>query len=176
MNGPFDRKRVPTSSVSRSEEDEARSSSKHRAALEALFAPKPAAPSAELSPPERPSKKMVAVPSREDPRRAEREKRLAKLLAAEGRAAVTKAAEDFMRAGFELPDEQETLLQLLDHGSDDRVRDALAGLARLLEEEPPQRRTVLEARLRRLEDHADDADVRDRAAALRRRLLSRAGR
>jgi hypothetical protein len=174
MNGPFDRKRVPTS-VSRSEEDDARSSSKHRAALEALFAPKSASPP-EPPPPERPSKKMVAVPSREDPRGPEREKRLAKLLAAEGRAAVTKAAEDFARAGFDFPREQDVLLKLLDHGNDDRVRAALEGLATLLEEESPQRRTVLEARLRRLEDDADEADMRDLASSLRKRLLSRPGR
>ena len=200
MNGPFDRKRVPvpseprssrtaaaspspaartpTTSVSRPEEDEARSSSKYRAALEALFTPKqghaPAPP--EAAQPERPSKKMITVPNREDPRGPEREKRLAKLLAAEGRAAVTKAAEDFAGAGFEFPLEQEVLLKLLDHGKDDRVRAALDGLARLLGEEPPQRRTVLEARLRRLEDDADDADVRDLAGSIRRRLLSRSGR
>jgi hypothetical protein len=193
MNGPFDRKRLPaspeprrdatqpvarppTSSVSRSEEDEARSSSKYRAALEALFTAKQAPAPVEPPAVDRPSKKMITLPTREDPRGPEREKRLAKLLAAEGRAAVTKAAEDFAGAGFDFPQEQEVFLKLLDHGHDERVRAALDGLTRLLGDEAPQRRTVLEARLRRLEDDADDADVRDLAGSLRRRLLARPGR
>ncbi len=89
---------------------------------------------------------------------------------------MTKAAEDFANAGFELPEEQEVMLKLLDHGRDDRVLAALEGLARLLVEEPPQRRPVLEARLRRLEDDADDVDVRDLAGSLRKQLLARPGR
>ncbi len=194
MNGPFDRKRtpstsanaparsshpdrsLPTSSVSRAEDEEARTSSKYRAALEALFAPKTAAAAPAPAPVERPAKKVVSVPNRDDPRAPERTKRLAKLLAAEGRAAVTKATDDLIAAGFELPREQEVMLKLLDHGRDDRVREALETLAALLVDEPPQRRPVLEARLRRLEDSADDADVRALAASLRKQLLSRPGR
>src|SRR5215471_2190499 len=82
-----------TDKVSRPEEDDARASSKHRAALEALFAPKKQ-PEPEPAASDRASVKRIAVPvSREaDPRAAEREKRLAKLLAAEGRAAISKAA------------------------------------------------------------------------------------
>jgi hypothetical protein len=171
-------------SVSRSEEDDARSSSKYRAALEALFAPKPAAALNSLSegqagaavgvaPPEKSAKKMVTLPTRDDPRGPEREKRLAKLLAAEGRAAVTKATEDFVGAGFELPEEQEVALKVLDHAHDARVLTALESLGRLLEAEPPQRRTVLDARLRRLEDDADDAEVRALASTLRKRLSAR---
>jgi hypothetical protein len=202
MSGPFDRKRIPSTSpgtparspsrspsvaigpaarpssgsaVSRSEEDEARSSSKYRAALEALFAPKQ--PQAQPEPlVERSAKKVVTVPSREDPRGPERDKRLAKLLAAEGRAAVTKTAEDFANAGFDFPRAQEVMLKLLDHDRDDRVRGALEALASLLDEEAPQRRAVLDARLRRLESDADDSEVRALAASLRRRILSRTGR
>ena len=194
MNGPFDRKRAPSAqgapparapsdrripipAVSRSEEDEARSSSKYRAALEALFAPKKAADAPPEPPPaERAAKKVVSVPTRDDPRRPERDKRLAKLLAAEGRPAVTKAAEDFAGAGFAFPEEQEVMLKLLDHARDDRVQGALECLGRLLEEEAPQRRAVLDARLRRLEDDADDAEVRALAAALRKKLQARPGR
>jgi hypothetical protein len=194
MNGPFDRKRapspqgpsparapsdrrIPASAVSRSEEDEARSSSKYRAALEALFAPKkPADAPAEPPPVERAPKKVVSVPTRDDPRAPERDKRMAKLLAAEGRPAVTKAAEDFAGAGFTFPEEQEVMLKLLDHAHDERVRSALECLGGLLETEAPQRRAVLDARLRRLEDDADDAEVRALAAALRKKLQPRAGR
>jgi hypothetical protein len=162
--------------VSRSEEEEARTSSKYRAALEALFAPKkPAPPAPEVPPAERSSKKVVSVPTRDDPRAPEREKRLTKLMSAEGRAAVTKAAEDFAGAGFPFPEEQEVMLKLLDHGSEERVREALACLGRLLDEEAPQRRAVLESRLRRLEDSADDAEIRDLAEGLRRRLRGDGG-
>jgi hypothetical protein len=157
--------------VSRSYEDDARSSSKHRAALEALFAPKQAPAPVEPLPPERPSKKMVTVPSREDPRGPERQKRIAKLLAAEGRAEVTHAANRFLSAGFELPDEQEVLLKLLEHADDGCVRSALEALGRLLDREAPQRRAILEARLRRLEDDADDTGIRSLAGALRKRIL-----
>jgi hypothetical protein len=187
MNGrsPFDRKpsgaslererwNPPSSTVnvSRSEEDDARSSSKHRAALEALFAEKsPAAESAEApTPAPEKAKKVVAVVAREDPRGPEREKRLGKLLAAEGRLSVTKAAEDFVNAGFELPEQQEVALKLLDHDREARVVAALECLARLLDAEPPQRRAVLDARLRRLESDADDVDVRSLAESVRRRL------
>jgi hypothetical protein len=144
--------------------------------LEALFAPKQ--PRAVLEPTtvERPTKKVVTVPSREDPRGPERDKRLAKLLSAEGRAAVTKAAEDFANAGFEFPREQEVMLKLLDHDRDERVRGALEALATLLEDEPPQRRAVLDARLKRLEGDADDEEVRALAGSLRKKILARGGR
>jgi hypothetical protein len=119
---------------------------------------------------------VVSVPSREDPRSKEREKRLAKLMSAEGRAAVTRAAEEMAAAGFEFPEEQEVMLKLLDHDKDDRIQAALACLERLLGEEPAQRRAVLDGRLRRLEEHSDDADVRAKAGDLRKKLQGRAGR
>jgi hypothetical protein len=169
-------RRIAVPSVSRSEEEEARASSKYRAALEALFAPKVAAPPVEAQT-DRSSVKMVTVPvAREiDPRQAERDKRLAKLLGAEGRAAVSKAADDFLGAGFTLPAEQDVLLKMLDHTSEDRVRDALEALLGLLENEPPKRRAVLEARVRRLEEDAEEADTRDLATSVRRRVLAVVG-
>jgi hypothetical protein len=153
--------------VSRSEEDDARSSSKYRAALEALFARK-SEPVAEPVP-ER-AAKIVTVPVREDPRREERDKRLAKLMAAEGRAAVTKTCEVYLRAGFALPEEQDVMLKVLDHDEDERVLQALASLSKLLDAEPPYRRTVLEARLRRLENDSDDPGVRELAQVVRAKL------
>jgi hypothetical protein len=112
---------------------------------------------------------MVSLPLRDDPRREERAKRLAKLMAAEGRAAVTKACEAFVNAKLTLPEEQEVMLKLLDHDRDDRVRSALTSLSRLLDTEAPQRRAVLDARLQRLEG-AEDADVRALASSLRKKL------
>lgn len=161
--------------VSRSEEDDARASSKHRAALEALFAPKKPAEPDPTPTPDRSSVKMVTAPPREaDPRAAERSKRLAKLLAAEGRAAVTKAADDFAGAGFVLPPEQDVLLKLLDHANEDRIRESLTSLAAVLADEPPKRRALLEARLRRLEDHAEEKDTRDLASSVRRKVIAAA--
>jgi hypothetical protein len=171
-------RRIPTASyvqpaVSRSEEDDARNSSKYRAALEALFARK--SEPATLAVPER-AAKIVTVPTREDPRREERTKRLGKLMAAEGRAAVTKACEAYLRAGFALPEEQDVLLQVLDHDEDERVLHALTSLSRLLDAEGPHRRTVLEARLRRLESDSEDAGVRELAQVVRSKLRSRDAR
>ena len=159
--------------VSRSEEDDARASSKHRAALEALFAPKKSEPPAEPTP-DRTSVKMVTVPvAREnDPRAAEREKRLNKLLGAEGRAAVSKAADDFANAGFQFPAEQDVLLKLLDCEDEDRVRHALALLRGVLADEPPKRRALLDARLRRLEADAEEHEIRALASTLRRQVIA----
>jgi hypothetical protein len=161
---------ISQSQVSRSEEDDARNSSKYRAALEAMFARKSEPiPAAEAVTP-RPTK-IARVPVRDDPRREERDKRYAKLLAAEGRTAVTRACEAYLRAGFTLPEEQDAMLKVLDHDRDDRVLAALTSLAKLLDVEAPQRRAVLEARLRRLEDDADDAEVRALATTVRAKLL-----
>ena len=189
MNGPFDPKRTSTggspqasserrvpaaprsqTSVSRPEEDDARASSKYRAALEALFAKTAEKPATVAEPETARTAKIVSVPSREDPRREEREKRLGKLMAAEGRMGVTKACEAYLHAKLELPRTQEVMLKLLDHDCDDRVLFALETLSTLLDQEAPQRRAVLEARLRRLEADAEDADVRTLAESLRKKL------
>jgi glycerol-3-phosphate O-acyltransferase len=144
----------------------------HRAALEALFAPKTPAPQRAATVSKRDSAKMVSAPSRTttDARAAEQERLVARLLASAGRTAVSRAADDITRAGFALPDEQEVQLQLLEHADEERVRSAIESLARLLDGEPAKRRTVLESRLRRIEDCADEAITRELGADLRRKL------
>lgn len=142
--------------------------SAHRAALEALFAPKPPPPPPS-APAKRDSAKMVTVPARPARVPDERDKLLERLLAAAGRTAVSRAVDDLRRAGFEIPDEQETQLQVLEHADEERVREALLVLGRLLESESPARRTVLESRLRRIEECADEASTRELAAAVRRK-------
>src|SRR5262245_8635335 len=83
-----------------------------RAALEALFAPKPP-PS---SPAKRESAKMVVARKRDDdPREAERGRLVDRLLSAVGRSAITRAADELARAGLEPPDRQEVCLQMLEH-------------------------------------------------------------
>lgn len=138
-----------------------------RAALEALFAPKSPAPPPVVS--KRDSAKMVTA--RAAVTRAPEEARLvAKLLAAQGRAEVSRVADEIARAGVALPDDQEVHLQLLEHTDEARVRDALGAILRLLDAEPPKRRTVLDARLRRIEDAADEAATRALGSEVRRKL------
>lgn len=143
-----------------------------RAALEALFSPAKKQDSKDHRAGPRPRAKMVAVPAKsaDDPAAVERARLLRKLLDAQGRPAVTRAAEELVRAGVPFPEDQEVQLQLLEHSREERVQGALEVLSRLLEAELPQRRTVLEARLRRLEDDAEEATTRELAAELRKRV------
>ena len=160
--------------------EDRRSAKQHRAALEALFAPKrdPEAEKAVESKNGTPSKPggriVLASPPQADSRAGERQKLLGKLLVAEGRPSVSKAADEFTKAGFTFPDEQDVYLQLLEHAREEHVRTALDTLDRLLAGELPKRRAVLESRLRRIEQFAEDGETREAAARLRRRVSGRA--
>jgi len=99
-----------------------------------------------------------------------RRRLMSRYLAAEGRAAVSRAADEYFREGFELPKEQEVQLKLLEHFDESHSRKALEILADLIEEEEPLQLPVFRQRLRRLEDHAEDSSLRDAAAELRRLL------
>jgi hypothetical protein len=105
-----------------------------------------------------------------DDREKERRKLLAHVMNAEGRSAISRAAENYFSAGFELPAEQEVQLKLLEHFDESRARAAIEVLSRLLESERPRQLPVFDQRLRRLEEHADEALTRDAAAVLRRAL------
>jgi hypothetical protein len=107
-----------------------------------------------------------------DDRERERRKLLARVMASQGRGSITRAADEFLRHGFELPDEQEVHLQLLEHFDETRARESLTAMSRLLESDPPIKKPVLDQRLRRLEEHADETITRDLAASLRRALRS----
>lgn len=163
--------------------EDKRATKQHRAALEALFAPKPD-PSAEVeSKRGAPSssggksigKIVLPPPPQSDSRSAERQKLLAKLLVAEGRPAVSKAADDFVRAGFTFPDDQDVHLKRLEHADEAEVRSAIDALGTLLAGELPKRRAVLESRLKRLEQFAEDASTRKAAEGLRRSVSGRPG-
>jgi len=106
----------------------------------------------------------------QDARRLEQQKLLGRLLSSQGRGAVSRAAEEFLRNGFDLPDEQEVHLQLLEHFDESRARESLTTMARLLKDQPPIKRPVLDQRLRRLEEYADEAATRTLAADLRRAI------
>jgi hypothetical protein len=153
----------------------------HRAALEALFAPKKEPEQSdgkngkssrgETTP--KPGRIVLAPPPQSDPRALERQRLLGKLLGAEGRPHITKAANEFIGAGFSFPEDQDVHLKLLEHSDEERVRDALSALSSLLAGELPKRRAVLESRLRRIEEYAEDESTRAAAMKLRRQVAGR---
>jgi hypothetical protein len=159
--------------------EERRAVSAHRAALEALFSPKKTEEDAgkvqkALEAATGKSQRIVlAPPPQADPRAADRQKLLGKLLAAEGRPAISKAANELFKHGFTLPPEQDVYLQLLEHTNEERVRDAIAALASILLGELPKRRAVLQSRLRRIEEYAEDSATRTAAAELWRQVTGR---
>ena len=163
--------------------EDRRASKANRAALEALFAPKreaepdPAGRDGEAAKPRgvdsRPSRIVLAPPPQSDPRTAERQKLLGRLLLAEGRPKISKAADDFLKAGFSLPEEQDVYLQLLEHSDEEHVRTAIDMLGSILAGELPKRRAVLESRLRRIEQFAEEPATRAAAERLRRRVGGR---
>ena len=159
--------------------EDRRAVKQHRAALEALFAPKREAgspggpPSA--GPDGEPRARIVLAPApQSDPRTAERQKLLGRLLLAEGRPKISKATDDFLKAGFTLPEEQDVYLQLLEHTDEAHVRSAIDVLGTILAGELPKRRAVLESRLRRIEQFAEEPATREAAERLRRRVGGRA--
>ena len=93
------------------------------------------------------------------------------MLGAEGRPQITKAANEFLAAGFPFPDDQDVHLKLLEHSDEAFVRDALGAL--MLTCDSPKRRAVLESRLRRIEEFAEEQPTREAAAQLRRKVSGR---
>ncbi len=163
--------------------DDRRAQSQHRAALEALFAPKrepeleaEAKGNGRAAAAQKAAGRIVLPPApQSDPRTGERQKLLNKLLIAEGRPNVSKAADDFLKAGFTLPDDQDVHLKLLEHADEERVLAAIDALSSLLAGELPKRRAVLESRLRRIEEFAEEACTREGARLLRRAVNGRGG-
>jgi hypothetical protein len=127
-----------------------------------------------VEPPKRTGARIIAGPrGHEDPRDLERRRLLGIIRQAAGRMAISKAVDDYLGAGFELPREQEVWLQLLEHRNEGRVIEAIEALETMLAGEEPQRRAVLESRLRTIEEVADDAGTRSAAQRLRRKLTAR---
>ena len=172
--------------------EDRRAVKQQRAALEALFAPKPeigrnggsspavAGPDGEPRPrasgsgSSKPGGRIVLAPApHSDPRTVERQKLLGRLLLAEGRPKISKATDDFLKAGFTLPEEQDVYLQLLEHADEAQIRGAIDVLGTILAGELPKRRAVLESRLRRIEQFAEEPATREAAERLRRRVGGR---
>jgi hypothetical protein len=154
----------------------------HRAALEALFSPRK---HADVKAPgdgrtdgastvaKTAGRIVLAPPPQSDPKTAERQKLLGKLLVAEGRPQISKAANEFLRAGFTFPVEQDVQLQLLEHNNEEHVLTAIDALHALLVGELPKRKSMLESRLRRIEQFAEDPATREAAERLRRSVSGR---
>ena len=143
----------------------------------ASTAPEPSPPPASVVEPSEPpraarrSARIVATASpTADAARVERERLLGRLVASEGRAMITRAANECHRAGIEFPLEQAVQLQLLEHVDEAFARAAIDALGRIFSAETPTKRPILEQRLRRLEDTADEEATRSAAAELRRSL------
>jgi hypothetical protein len=107
-----------------------------------------------------------------DEREVRRLRLLDRLVACEGRSAISRIADELRTHGFAVPEEQEIQLQLLEHVDERCARDAMQVMSRLLSGEAPIKRPILEQRLRRLEEEADEAETREQAAALRRQIRS----
>lgn len=105
-----------------------------------------------------------------DDRERSRLRLLSRLMASEGRAAITRAVNEYLAQDFELPLEQEVQLKLLEHFDEARAREAMTHLSTLIQTEEPRQLPLFRQRLRRLEDYADDASTRAAAAELRRAL------
>ncbi|WP_437671717.1 hypothetical protein [Sorangium sp. So ce131] len=164
--------------------EDRRAAKQHRAALEALFSPRKE-PEVEDSKGGRvksgrdaasktPGRIVLAPPPQSDPKAVERQRLLSKLLGASGRPNISKAANDFLRAGHVFPAEQDVYLQLLEHSDEQRIQEAIDELSNILVGELPKRRAVLESRLRRIEEFAEEAATREAAERLRRQVSGRA--
>jgi hypothetical protein len=164
--------------------EDRRAAKQHRAALEALFSPRKEPEPADdgKGARDRPARDngaktagriVLTPPPQSDPKALERQKLLTKLLGASGRPGISKAANDFVRAGYTFPMEQDVYLQLLEHTDEDRVKDALDALSSILAGELPKRRAVLESRLRRIEEFAEEPATREAAQRLRRQVSGR---
>jgi hypothetical protein len=116
---------------------------------------------------------IVAAPDAPDARELERRKLLSRLVTSEGPSKVTRAADEYKKAGFEYPREEDVQLTLLEHTDEVEVRAAIDTLSSLYEAAPPKRKGMLESRLRRIEELADDASTRAAAVQLRRRVIAR---
>jgi hypothetical protein len=138
--------------------------------LASAVAAAPTAPSAVEEAPRRTARIVTASNGSLDDRERQRRRLLDRLLAVDVRGAVSRAADEYLGSGFDLPDEQTVHLQLLEHFDETRVRDALGALGRLLCDEAPIKRPVLDQRLRRIEEYADEAPTRTLAAQLRRSI------
>jgi hypothetical protein len=99
-----------------------------------------------------------------------RRRLLSQYMASEGRAAITRAADNYFDAGFEFPMEQGVQIRLLEHFDEARSLAALGVLKELLSLEEPEQAPVLRQRVKRLEENAEDKQTQDLATEIRKML------
>jgi len=87
-----------------------------------------------------------------------------------GSREVASAVDALLNASGDLPDDWDVLIQVLLHPDEERVRDAMARIDRLLNRRMPKRKDLLQERLRRLETLAEEEETKEAARALSRRL------
>ena len=92
-----------------------------------------------------------------------------KVVEAIGREEITRALDRYLKE-HPLPEDYEVVEQAVEHRSDDRIREALALLDKMLSRELPRRSRVLGAKLRMLEETSYEKDIQELAARLRSRL------
>lgn len=88
------------------------------------------------------------------------------LVTAEGRDAITKAADAYL-AEFALPEDAEALAKILEHPDADRQRQALEKLLPVVQAAKPKRARALLGRLKLIRETSDDREEQE----LARRIL-----
>lgn len=99
-----------------------------------------------------------------------RRRLLSQYLSSEGRAAITRAADNYLDAGFEMPREQAIQIRLLEHFDEARGFSALKVLQELLSLDEPEQVPILKQRLQRLEEYAEESATQKLAGELRKIL------
>lgn len=94
---------------------------------------------------------------------------LRQLEAAEGRDAITKAVDAFVRS-YALPDDVDLLTKVLEHRDPQQQLTALRALLRMTEGDRPRRTRGLVGKLKLIREMADDPEIADLAAQLADRL------
>jgi hypothetical protein len=138
------------------------------AATPAPAPPEPTPTPLASAPPSASAAQTVETPK--SPEREQKQKLLGKLREAEGREPINKACDAFLSKYPQFPDDFEILTKVLAHRDDDRVRETLTQLTKLMERDKPRRGRALIAQLRILEDTHTEPDIRAQAAAVRGRL------
>ena len=112
-------------------------------------------------------KVLPAMPTGDAGSGSARQEALKRIRAAETSSEV-KAAVDAFRAEWELPEDPDALLQVLNHPDGDVVAEALAILDRIMPLKRSTKRETMRARLRRIEDDEDlGAEARALATSVR---------
>ncbi|MBN1612523.1 MAG: hypothetical protein JW940_38185 [Polyangiaceae bacterium] len=167
------RPNAPVSVAARGRIGIAASASPHRAAnvgTQATAARTSVSPSRPAPEPRRSARIIELHAGNSDDVERERQRLIERLLASEGRVAISRAADEYRAAGFAFPVEQEVQLKLLEHLDEECARAAIVALEALLDKERPIKKPVFEQRLRRLEEYADEPATREAAASLRRAI------